>query len=171
MKNLFLTIILVIILASCGPKVYIDYDSEVDFEKYQTFNFYDPSNSGLNELDNNRLIDAIKTQLDSLDKKPKLIPDFSIEFFAENYMLNQSHNVGISVGGGVGGIGGGIPVNTKEEMLSLTINFADALTDELFWQAVVEAEYDTDMKPEEKKLYFQELVREALSYYPPKQDD
>ena len=162
---------LVLILSSCGPKVYIDYDTESNFEKYQSYNFYDPSNSGLNELDNERVMSAVEEQLDSINRKQKLIPDFSIEFFVRKYVKNQPHNVGVSLGGGVGGIGGSVPVNSKKEMISLTINFADALTDELFWQAVIEAEYNTDMKPQEKKVFYKNLVKEALANYPPNKEE
>ena len=159
------------ILISCGPKVYIDYDTNTDFEEYKAYNFYDPSNSGLNELDNKRIMDAIEIQLDSLKKEQKVIPDFSIEFFVDKFVKNQPHNVGVSLGGGVGGLGGSVPVNSKKEMIALTINFADALTDELFWQVVVEAEFDTEMKPHEKKAYYRDLVREALSKYPPQKEE
>ena len=162
---------LLLTLFSCGPKVYIDYDTEANFEKYQSYNFYDPSNSGLNELDNERVMSAIEKQLDSIDREQKLIPDFSIEFFVEKYVKNQPHNVGVSLGGGVGGVGGSIPVNSEKEMISLTVNFADALTDELFWQAVVEAEYDTKMKPDEKKVFYQKLIKEALANYPPDKEE
>ena len=154
---------LLITLVSCGPKVYVDYDMKTDFEEYETYNFYDPSNSGLNELDNERVMDAIENELDSLGKEPKVIPDFSIEFYAELFVENQPHNVGLSFGG----IGGTIPANYEKEMISLTINFADALTDELFWQAVIEEEFDKEMTPEERNQFFKELVKEALSKYPP----
>ena len=154
---------LLITLVSCGPKVYVDYDTKTDFEEYETYNFYDPSNSGLNELDNERVMDAIENELDSLGKEPKVIPDFSIEFYAELFVENQPHNVGLSFGG----IGGTIPANYEKEMISLTINFADALTDELFWQAVIEEEFDKEMTPEERNQFFKELVKEALSKYPP----
>ena len=159
----FFILSLLITLVSCGPKVFIDYDTKTDFEKYETYNFYDPSNSGLNELDNERVMDAIENELDSLGKEPKVIPDFSIEFYAELFVENQPHNVGLSFGG----IGGTIPANYEKEMISLTINFADALTDELFWQAVIEEEFDKEMTPEERNQFFKELVKEALSKYPP----
>ena len=162
---------LILTLISCGPKVYIDYDTESNFEKYQSYNFYDPSDSGLNELDNERVMNAIEKELDSLALKQKLIPDFSIEFYVERYIKNQPHNVGISLGGGVAGVGGSVPVNSEKEMISMTINFADALTDELFWKAVIEAEYDTKMKPDEKKVFYQKLIIEALANYPPDKDD
>ena len=162
---------LVLILSSCGPKVYIDYDTESNFEKYQSYNFYDPSNSGLNELDNERVMSAVEEQLDSIDREQNLRPDFSIEFYVRKYVKNQPHNVGISLGGGAGGIGGSVPVNSEKEMISLTINFADALTDELFWQAVIEAEYNTDMKPQEKKVFYKNLVKEALANYPPNKEE
>lgn len=162
---------LLLTLISCGPKVYIDYDTKTNFEEYTSYNFYNPSNSGLNELDNQRIMNAIEKQLDSVDIKQKLIPDFSVEFFVEKYVKNQPHNVGISLGGGAAGIGGSVPVNTKKEMISLTINFADALTDELFWQAVVEAEYDKNMKPPERKAFYKHLVQEALANYPPNKEE
>ena len=158
---------LLITLVSCGPKVYIDYDTKTDFEEYETYNFYDPSNSGLNELDNERVMDAIENELDSLGKEPKVIPDFSIEFYAELFVENQPHNVGVSFGGAFGAVGGSVPANYEKEMISLTINFADALTDELFWQAVIEEEFDKEMTPEERNQFFKELVKEALSKYPP----
>ena len=171
MTNKILLIAIFLSLTSCGPKIFVDYDTETDFEKYKAYNFYDPSNSGLNELDNKRVMDAIEVELDSLNKKQKVIPDFSIEFIADKFVKNQPHNVGVSVGGGAGGVGGSVPVNSEKEMIALTINFADALTDELFWQVVVEAEFDSEMKPQERKKFYTDLISKALVNYPPQEED
>jgi hypothetical protein len=49
-------IILSILLISCGVTVSIDYDKEADFSKYKSYNFFPTIDSGLNELENKRII-------------------------------------------------------------------------------------------------------------------
>jgi hypothetical protein len=53
----------------------------------------------------------------------------------------------------------------------MTISFTDALTSELFWQAVVERKVYEYISKEKRIELYQKFVTEALSKYPPSAED
>ena len=55
MKSLLLCTVCILLL-SCGPTVYIDYEENEDFSDYTTYQFYPDIASSLNEFDNKRFV-------------------------------------------------------------------------------------------------------------------
>ena len=53
-------------------------------------------------------------------------------------------------------------------ILRLTFDLVDADTESLVWQAVVEASFDLDADPEERRARLHQMVKEAFEAYPPK---
>ena len=163
---------LMTILTSCSStKVFMDYDKDADISKYQTYDYFLVENTGVNELDEKRIIKALDSILNSkaLEQK-KVIPDFNINFYVETYTVNNQSNIGVGFGGGGrvgGGVSGGIPINTSKDMISFTLEFFDALTKELFWQAVVETRSKQNDTPTERRAFFYNIVQKALEKYPP----
>ncbi|MFO7745827.1 MAG: DUF4136 domain-containing protein [Psychroflexus sp.] len=168
MKASLSLILLPIILLSCNsPKVFTDYASDVEFEEYKSFAFYAIENSGLSQLDEDRIFVAIQDTLTAKGFKEKLIPDFKVNFYAEVFNQTSNSNFGIGIGGYNGGIGGTIsPQNTKRS-IALTVEFADGLTNNLFWQGVVEASFNENLKGKEREEFFRSLVGKILQKYPP----
>lgn len=169
MRILYLLVILV--FASCvSKKVYVDYDESLDYSQYDSYDFY-IEDSGMSQLDENRIISSIDSVLTSKDIDRKTIPKFSINFYAEFYMVETENNIGLSVGSGNETVGGSassnIPLRTQKEMVALTIEFVDALTKELFWQGVMERKLKTFKHPSERDLFISEIVSTILAEYPP----
>jgi hypothetical protein len=168
MKAYYSLIAVLLILTSCSaPKVFTDYASDVDFTEYKTFNFYAIENSGLAPLDEDRVFASIIDTLTSQGFQEKLIPDFKVNFYAEVYDVTSNSNFGIGIGGYSGGVGGSINPQITNRNIALTIEFADGLTNDLFWQGVVEARFKENLKGKAREKFLQSLVGKVLEKYPP----
>jgi len=152
----------------------MDYDNEADIASYQTYDYYLSADTGLNELDEKRVMRALDSMLTQKGLTKKVIPDFSINFYAEVFTINSRSSIGVGLGGGGGrvggGVSGGIPIDTSKDMVAFTLEFVDALTKELFWQAVVETKLKQDQTPQERQAFMDMIIQKALEKYPPDAD-
>ncbi|WP_034259356.1 DUF4136 domain-containing protein [Altibacter lentus] len=174
MRNLFLCFF-ALLLMSCGAAVAIDYDKKADFSSYKTYAFYPTIDSGLNDLDDNRIMKAVDSVLAQRPNFKKTEdPQLLINFFAKEYLSNSRNTIGIGVGGGGGNVGvgvsGGIPIGGKEVNQTLTIDFIDAQTDQLVWQAVVDGSFKERATPAQKESYYYTVISKALKKFPPKEN-
>ncbi len=160
-----------IVLSCSSAKVYTDYDNEIDFSKYASFDYFLNDKTCLSQLDEKRIKNALESILAKKSITKKTIPDFSINFYAEVYTVETENSIGVglSTGGGSvgGGVSGGIPLRTEKEMIALTVEFVDALTKELFWQGVVESRMKDTKNPTERETFINELILSILEEYPP----
>ncbi|MFO7701830.1 MAG: DUF4136 domain-containing protein [Psychroflexus maritimus] len=161
---------LVVLLASCkSSKSFVDYDESIDFTKYSTFNFYNP-NSGLTPEEDEVVLDAIEENLTEKGLSSTLIAKSSINFYVEYYQQLSSTSMGVSLGVYGGAIGGAIGTKTPQgnhPVIALTIEVADALTNELIWQGVVERKMKTSFNDEQMHQFLAETVSMTLKNYPP----
>lgn len=168
MKSSLSLLIISLVLLSCNtPKVFTDYASDVDFEEYQSYAFYAIENSGLARLDEDRVYASLQDSLETKGFKEKVIPDFKVNFFAEVFDQTSNSNFGIGIGGYNGAIGGSVSPQNPKRTIALTVEFADGLTNDLFWQGVVEARFDENLKGKEREEFFKMLVGKVLEKYPP----
>lgn len=149
----------------------MDYDEKADLSSYQTYDYFIVKDNGFNDLDIKRVKKALDSYLEEKGISPKKIPDFSINFYAETYTVENQNNIGVGIGGGNRGFGGGvssgIPINTSRDMIAFTVEFIDALNNELFWQCVVETKIRDTTNPTERQNFINEIVQKALEKYPP----
>ncbi|MGX1023341.1 DUF4136 domain-containing protein [Flavobacterium sp. CS20] len=171
MKKIFVLGFLALLVSCSSTKVFMDYDKDADLKSYKTYNYFLSENTGLSELDEKRVIEAIDSLLPQKGYAKETIPDFNVNFYAEIYAINSQSSIGVGIGGGGGrvggGVSGGIPINTSKDMIALTIEFVDALNKELFWQAVVETRVKPNQNPRERQAFFGMMVQKALEKYPP----
>ena len=80
--KIFLTLVLSVMVLSCGATVAVDYDDSTDFNQYKTYNFYPDIESGLNELDDKRIIKITDSLLQQRGFVRSESPQFYINFFA-----------------------------------------------------------------------------------------
>ena len=91
----------ILLLTSCGgPKAYFDYDQKANFNQFESYNFYDQMETGLNELDEDRMIQALNTGLSKRGFTSSATPDFKINFYTEVFEKQSNSSVGLGVGGG-----------------------------------------------------------------------
>ena len=82
MRFIIYPFLLLIILNCNSIRVFSDFDRNVDFSNYQNFSFY---KSGIDQvlisdLDKNRIINSIKSNLDSLGIKENSNSDILVNF-------------------------------------------------------------------------------------------
>lgn len=162
-----------LILGSCtAPQAVYDYDQQVNFYRYTTYSIYPELRTGLNQLDEGRLIESVEKvmRLKNLSEADK--PELYLNIYSEEYLEQSDSRLGIGLGGGnrnVGvGVSGGIPLGGPETYLRLTFDLIDAGKDALVWQAVVESSFDLDADPVDRQRRFDEIVEKAFKGYPPK---
>ena len=172
-KLIVLSIISVLLLSCGGPKVFYDYDQTIDFNNYQSFSFYKDMQTGLRPLDQERVREAINNQLKTQGFTNTENPDFKVNFYADFYNERSNSTIGIGVGGGGGhvggGVSGGIPIGGTKTFISLTVEFVEADSNELYWQAVIESPFNNNTQPEERTAFFDKIIKKALESYPPKE--
>jgi hypothetical protein len=174
MKSVFFLFGL-LLLTACGTSVVVaDYDKEVNFAQYTSYNYFPTIESGLNELDDKRIMYALDSLLQQRGFVKSETPQLYINFFAKEFLSNSRNTIGIGVGSGGGNVGvgvsGGIPIGGKVINQTLTIDFIDTSSDALVWQALAEGELKEKATPEQKEAYYVSVIEKVLKKYPPKQN-
>ncbi|AFL80212.1 hypothetical protein Aeqsu_0704 [Aequorivita sublithincola DSM 14238] len=165
-------LILSIFLASCGATVAVDYDKQVDFSKYNSYNYFPTIDSGLNQLDDGRIMQITDSLLQQRGFVKSETPQFYINFYARESISNSRNTIGIGLGGGGGNVGvgvsGGIPIGGKVINQQFSMDFIDVEKDNLVWQAVADGEMKEKSTPKQKEGYYLSMIQKVLSKYPPK---
>ncbi|AUS04681.1 DUF4136 domain-containing protein [Pseudotamlana carrageenivorans] len=166
-------ILLAFFLVACAPiKVQYDYDKNVDFSTYKTYQYFADMDTGLSTFDTKRLLDAIDLKIQTLGFKISETPDFYIDIKSKAFQTNQHSSVGVGLGGGGGHVGGGlsvgIPIGSSQTNAELTIHFVDHGKNQLFWQAISTFSFNANQTPDQKEAQFKTLVEKVLAEYPPK---
>lgn len=161
-----------IFLVSCGATVAVDYDNQVDFSKYNSYNYFPTIDSGLNQLDDGRIMQITDSLLQQRGFVKSETPQLYINFYAREHVSRSQNTIGIGVGGSgsnVGvGVSGGIPIGGNVLNQQLTMDFIDTEKDDLVWQAVAEGEMKERSTPQQKEAYYMSVLQKILAKYPPK---
>ena len=172
MKKALLLFGLSLVIFSCSTvRVDYDYEKRTDFSAYKTYNYYLDMNTGLSELDSNRLRNALNDGLEIKGLKMSDSPDFLINIKSNTFQEARNNNVGVGVGGGGGNIGGGIsigiPMGQAKTNREIVFEFVDENKTGLFWQAISSSAYQQNANPEVKEKQFRAVVDKVLTGYPP----
>lgn len=163
----------VLFLFSCGStRVNYDYDEAADFSAYSTYGYYSDMVTGLSQLDEKRLMNAMDATLQSKGLLFSEEPDMLVNIQSSVLRGQPGNSVGVGLGGGGGSMGGGIsvglPVGGPKLLRELTIDFVDAKRDVLLWQALSESPFKEGDTPMEKEQKMNTLVTKIFEKYPPK---
>ena len=172
MKFVFVLIIS-IFLSACGATSIVDYDSQKDFSDYTSYEFYNDIDSGLDQLDDNRIMAAIDKSFQDRDFLKTDYCRFYVNFYASEYLSESRNTLGIGIGGGGSngsvGVSGGIPIGGNVVNQRLTIDIIDAsMGQSLAWQVIIEGELKEKATPEQKEAYYFAEIDKALKKFPPK---
>lgn len=163
---------MVLLLNSCASgNVSMDYDRNVDFNQYKTYNFYDNIQWGnMNSLDQTRILNSIEQELNAKGMTKVEAPDLLIDIKSrEQQVKRNAGNIGIGSGNygrrvGVG-VSVGIPISRKRLHKNYLVDLVDSKTNNLVWQGV----FEKDVSPAADNA---ELISDAMqklfSKYPPK---
>lgn len=164
-------ILFCLFLVSCGATVAVDYDKQVDFSKYTSYNYFPTIDSGLNELDDTRIMQITDSILQESGFIKSEAPQLYINFYTKESISPSRSTIGIGVGGGGGnvgvGVGGGIPIGGNVISQQLTLDFIDVEKDALVWQAVAEGEMKERATPSQKEAYYLNVIKKILAKFPP----
>ena len=168
-----LSIILIVLLASCSSvKVNYDYDKTVDFASYSTYNYYSDMQSGLSQLDEKRLLNALDSTLKARGYRLAEEPELFINIMSNEFRSAPNNNVGVGLGGGGRNVGGGIsvglPLGGPNMQRSIQIDLVDAQRDALVWQAVAESGLRENASPSVREDKLRAVVKKVFSKFPPK---
>ncbi len=172
MMRFFLCFIAVALLSSCGSTyVDYDYDKKVDFSKYNTYAYDFDRITGFTEFDEKRFIKVIDSVLESKELFFSETPDVLISAQSKDYETQSRNTLGVGIGSGGGNVGvgvsGGIPVGGREQHRNLKVTIYDEKTNSAIWEAISESDLKTKATPQEREIYFTELVSEIFKKYPP----
>ncbi|MEZ4858255.1 MAG: DUF4136 domain-containing protein [Flavobacteriaceae bacterium] len=168
----FLWLLVIPFFISCGSTVAVDFEKSTDFSKFTTYNFYPSIDSGLNELDNKRIMYILDSLIIQKNFQKTENPQILINFYAKEILTNSRNTLGIGIGGGGGNVGigvsGGIPIGGKDIEQQLTLDFIEVENDALVWQGIAESRYKEKATPQQKENYYFSIIQKILNKYPPK---
>ena len=169
----YATFFLFLYLISCGTtNVIHDYDAQQDFSLYKTYNFFPEIQTGLNQLDDKRLLRVADSIFQVRGFVKSDTPDVYVNFQMRTRKEASNSNLGVGVGGSNGGIniglGGAIPIGGPITFMVVTTDLIDVKKDELVWQAVAEKRFYPNTIPNLHTVFFQEVLEKSLTKYPPK---
>ena len=165
--------VLLLLLTSCGvARVNYDYDNQTDFTSYTTYNYFADMETGLSQLDEKRLMDALDATLGEKGFMFAEEPDIFINIKSSVFKSQPGNNIGVGLGSGGRNVGGGvsigIPVGAPKLTRELQLDFVDSNKDMLIWQAISESPFREGDTPIEKQEKLQAVVTKIFSKYPPK---
>lgn len=168
-----LIVVFSLLLASCSSvRVNYDYDKEVDFSGYTTYNYFPEMNSGLSQLDEKRLVRILDSTLQSRGYRLAEEPEIFVNIMSNEFQAAPNNSVGVGLGGGGRNVGGGIsvglPLGSPSVQRNIQFDFVDAQRDALFWQATAESGYRENASPSEREHRLEVLVKKVFSKFPPK---
>ena len=169
-----------VVCACSGIQVNTDYNPEVDFSRYQTFDWAERAGSGDDALIDNELVDrrfrrAVESELASrgLERMRSGQPDLVVgyQLVLDNRVSYQTVNTYYGSGWGYRGVyRGGVATSqtTAREYTvgTLIIDFYDARERELVWRGSGEGKVNQARNPEESQERINQVVTLILADFP-----
>ncbi|MGB1041944.1 MAG: DUF4136 domain-containing protein [Tenacibaculum sp.] len=167
LKYLFL----LLLIGCSSTKVTYDYDNQINFKTYKTFNFFEDVGKGLSALDVKRVTSELAKILEQKEMRFSENPDILINIMVKESKVARRNTIGVGIGGGgnIGiGISGGIPIGSRKINQELVVDFVEREDNQLIWQGIANSEHKESMKPKEKEVYYQNILAKIFKAYPPK---
>lgn len=173
MKKLAFITLLIITCISCNTqKVNVDYDRNVDFSQIRTYQIDESVSSGLNELDQKRLFDAIQQNLKFRGVRNAESSDIYLRISPREYVSsNTNSSVGVGLGTGIGrvlggGISVGIPVTSKKLNQEYVVTMYQ--NNSLIWEGILNLQMPLNASADVKQQSIEKGVSKLFKNYPPK---
>jgi hypothetical protein len=179
MKRNFAFLSVLLLLAACsGLKVSYDYDKQADFTKYKTYKLAEEVyQSNIPQLDRDRIIRAVESELEKRGFTKSDTPDAIIDFHVK---LQQQQSATATTYGAYGGYGGmgpyrygfspgfsttSIDVNTYVEG-TLFVNIVDREMQKIVWQGRGTKTLDENASAEKREANINKAVTYMFQKYP-----
>ncbi|MEJ2162592.1 MAG: DUF4136 domain-containing protein [Robiginitalea sp.] len=170
----YIPMLLLILVMGCAPvRVQYDYDSQVRFDNYSSYNFTADLNTGLSDLDQRRLLQAVNRGLQERGLTLSEDPDLILDIYSNIYQDPNQGSVGFGVGGTGGDVGGGVsvgvPLNMGQLQREIIFEMIDARQGRTLWQAVSTDQFNEEMSPQKREERFKAIADKVFEGYPPGQ--
>lgn len=185
-KNLLLVSLVLLVVTSCvSIRVTTDFDTQKEFDGYQTYAFYKTGidKAQISDLDKKRILKAIEAEMSAKGFTVSEKPDVLVSIFTkERSEVDIYNNMNMNMGWGFGwGMGwnpwmgnpwmwnnGGFrnSVSTRTEGV-LYIDLIDGNTNELVWQGRGIGTLKQTSNIAKKEAQIKEFVAQILQNYPP----
>lgn len=177
MKKITFLLLIMIVAASCSSiKVSSDFDKTAGFSSYKTYAFTPEAQKmeGINDLNRNRLLSAIETELVAKGfSKAESNPDVLIDIQLKGEQ-KQTATANSSGGYGYGyryGMGGGMSTTTINYETyvdgTLFVDMIDAKKNQLVWQGRGTKTVDPDASQKKREDNINYAVKMIFQKYPP----
>jgi hypothetical protein len=179
MKTTFTAVLILLLASACSTiKVSHDYDKQADFTKYKTYKIGDEAaQSGIPQLDLDRIIRAVDKELTSRGLTKSETPDLLVDFHVK---LQQQQSATATTYGGAGMYGGygpyrygfspgfsttSIDVNTYVEG-TLFITMVDTEIQKIVWQGRGTKTLDEHASADKRETNINKAVQYIFQKYP-----
>ncbi|MEJ2765923.1 DUF4136 domain-containing protein [Photobacterium sp. MCCC 1A19761] len=166
LRLLFLTVV----LTGCSAPVTTDYNAQINYTQFKTYQFAPGQSHSALSLDESRVEEAISVQLHSKGLKPGENADLTVKHYIQQQSDFQSY--GTSVGFGYGyrhvGVAYSTPVRYREYTYGkLIVELIDNQSNKVVWRAVSQRKLTESMTPSSREAFIDEQVFEMFKNYPP----
>lgn len=163
------------LLAACSADVSRDYNTAVNYSRYQTYTFSkEPQNDAIS-LDAARVQDAISTQLYSKGMKQV---DSNADLTVRHAIVEQTdyRSYGTSLGFGYGyglshshlGVAYTTPTQIREYRYGkLVVELIDNKSNQVVWRATSQRKLTETMTPSSRRSFIDGQINEMFKGYPP----
>lgn len=161
-------------LVSCGSTyVDYDYDKNIPFSTFTTYQYDVSEPSGLSDFDQQRFIKYTDSLLQSRGLRRTDYNDIFIKVEASEFETASRNTLGVGLGGGGGGgiigVSGGIPIGGRETHQQIITTIYQAReSQKTLWEATSESDLKTKASPQKRDDHYKKLVIKIFSKYPPK---
>ena len=182
-KAFFIFLVIAAVSGCSGITVSQDYDRDVDFDAFKTFNWkVDPDarqdgEPGMSPLVATRVRNAITSELKAKSiAYSEMSPDMQIDYNLKVESRISSSNVGTTIGYGAGGYGhiGGVVISTAPDIRqydegTLYIDFYTSDDLRLVWRGISSQIIDKHDDPDRVTQQINLNVQKILEQFPPKE--
>ncbi len=160
-------LIAALIIAGCSSiTVNQDYNPAYDFSKLKTFGFLPiTENAGIDQLNANRLKEAIAANLSAKGYIPSEQADFGIALFFSKKTKTEIQDYGYGYGYGYWGMRD-VQVSQYDEG-TIVIDFIDISAKELVWRGMGTGVVGQTLTTEERTEKINNAVTQILAQFPP----
>jgi len=172
MKKFIIPILLLATMACSSIKIAYDYDKDVDFSKYKTYNLEEELIPQVGELDRNRMIKALESELvkNGLTKSDN--PDIIVALDVKT-KLNQTATANTTGGYGYGRYryGGGFSTTQIDYDQytegTVIVSLVDNSTEHIVWQGTGTKTLSENANADKKESNINYAMEQIFKNYPP----
>ncbi|MGF1718262.1 DUF4136 domain-containing protein [Photobacterium chitinilyticum] len=165
------TILIGAALAGCSADVATDYDAQVNYYQFKTYQFASSPDNNIISLDSTRVESAITTQLDNKGLTSEVnTADLTVRHYIQQQSDFQSY--GTSIGFGYGyrnvGVAYSSPSRYREYKYGkLVVELIDNDNNKIVWRSISQRKLTETMTPKSREEFIDEQVFEMFKNYPP----